>query len=185
MNKGAIIGGVVILTAISFAAGFFVHRHFGADTPEVAKRWSDFVNNESVPNKEDRERLCGDGESAWEFEKENARGQAVQLYFAKGELFKPDRGTIIYRNEGLTPSWTWNSFLFKLEEKDGKRHIKVYEGPPIQEKGLNPWGFDAKGSDPILRYKLEGDTLQLLSGKHGDLDLKGEWKRRVAWLRGK
>jgi hypothetical protein len=46
MNKGAIIGVVIVLTSISFAAGFFVDRQLhadekGADSPEVLKLKAD------------------------------------------------------------------------------------------------------------------------------------------------
>jgi len=136
---------------------------------------------------EDREALCGDGKSVWEFE--NA-GPRVQLYFAKGGDGKPDRIRIGYLTElppigglggkGLEASLGYESD-FKLAEKDSKRYIKVNQGLPIQETGFKRFRatrFDAKGSDTVLlRYKLEGDKLELLSGRHEDLDLKGVWKR--------
>jgi hypothetical protein len=129
---------------------------------------------------EDREALFGDGKSAWEFEK---WGPRVQLYFAKGLAGKPDRGRISYLTgpKELESSMSFE-FDFKLEERDGKRHIKVNEGPPLPlDNPLVLMGgakrFDTKGSDPVLVYKLEGDKLHLFSGKHGDLDLTGVWKR--------
>ena len=114
--------------------------------------------------KEDREALCGDGKSAWKFEKRDAAGLTVRLYFTRGDDGKPDRGLVMRGAGGAILAL---GFEFNLEEKEGKRRIKVTPGS----------AFDGKGSDPVLPYKLEGDRLQLLGGRDGDLELKGEWKR--------
>ena len=114
--------------------------------------------------KEDRDALCGTGLVAWEFQKKDAAGLVVRLFFTKGADGKPDHGLVMHGSGGFILSL---GFEFALEDKEGKRQIKVTPGT----------AFDAKGSDPVLPYKLDGDKLQLFGGKDGDFDLKGEWKR--------
>jgi hypothetical protein len=113
--------------------------------------------------KEDRDILCGDGKTAWEFEKKDADNLIVRLYLTKGKEGKPDVG-LMMRGTGAVLALR---FEFGLEEKDGKRHIKIT--PDI--------AFDGKDSDPVLPYKLEGEKLQILGGKDRGLELKGAWKR--------
>jgi hypothetical protein len=112
---------------------------------------------------DDRALLCGDGKTAWEFEKKDSKGNIVRLYFTKGEDGKPDAGLVMYGTGGILAL----RFEYRLEEKDGKRLINVK--PDI--------AFEGKESDPVLPYKVEGDKLQLLGGKDRGLELKGEWKR--------
>lgn len=113
--------------------------------------------------KQDQETLCGDGKTAWEFEKKDAAGSVVRLYFTKGEEGKPDVGLITRGTNAILAL----RFEYSLEERDGKRLIKVK--PDI--------AFKDQESDPVLPYKVEGDKLELLGGKDRGLELKGEWKR--------